>query len=55
MTVSENVKLGNNVTIGAGSVVVKDIPNNATAVGNYAKVVNYKNPGSLVTRKYKIK
>lgn len=41
----ENVKIGNNVTIGAGSVVTKDIPDNATAVGNYAKVINYNNPG----------
>lgn len=41
----ENVKIGSNVTIGAGAVVTKDIPNNATAVGNYAKVINYNNPG----------
>ena len=39
----ENVKIGNNVIIGAGSVVTKDIPDNATAVGNYAKVINYNN------------
>ena len=37
-----NVKVGNNVTIGAGSVVVKDIPDNAIAVGNPAKVIKYK-------------
>ena len=37
--------IGNNVTIGAGSVATKDISNNATAVGNYAKVINYNNPG----------
>ncbi len=43
--VVEDVKIGNNVTIGAGSVVTKDIPDNATAVGNYAKVVHYNNPG----------
>lgn len=35
------VTIGKNVTIGAGSVVTKDIPDNATAVGNYAKVINY--------------
>ena len=51
----ENVKIGNNVTIGAGSVVTKDIPDNATAVGNYAKVINYKDPGRFVTKRYKIK
>ena len=41
----EDVNIGNNVTIGAGSVVTKDIPDNATAAGNYAKVLNYNNPG----------
>lgn len=46
--VVEDVRIGNNVTIGAGSVVVKDIPDNATAVGNYAKVINYNNPGRYV-------
>lgn len=33
------VHIGNNVTIGAGSVVVKDIPDNSIAVGNPAKVI----------------
>lgn len=41
----EDVNIGRNVTIGAGSVVTKDIPDNATACGNYAKVINYNNPG----------
>lgn len=44
----ENVRIGNKVTIGAGSVVTKDIPDNATAVGNYAKVINYNNPGRYI-------
>lgn len=44
----ENVIIGNNVTIGAGSVVTKNIPENATAVGNYAKVINYNNPGRYI-------
>lgn len=35
------VKVGNNVVIGAGSVVVKDIPNNVVVAGNPAKVVKY--------------
>lgn len=35
------VRIGNNVTIGAGSVVVKDIPDNTVAVGNPAKVIKY--------------
>lgn len=48
----ENVKIGNNVTIGAGSVVVKNIPDNATAAGNYAKVLNYDNPGKYIGNRW---
>lgn len=44
----EDVKIGNNVSVGAGSVVTKDIPDNATAAGNYAKVLNYNNPGRYI-------
>ena len=33
------VNIGNNVIIGAGSVVVKDIPDNSVAVGNPARVI----------------
>lgn len=39
------VKIGNNVTIGAGSVVVKDIPDNCVAVGNPARIIKYKENG----------
>jgi len=41
----EDVVIGRNVTIGAGAVVTKDIPDDATAVGNYARVINYNDPG----------
>ncbi|MFC6294668.1 serine O-acetyltransferase [Lactiplantibacillus daoliensis] len=50
----ENVQIGSNVTIGAGSVVIKDIPDNATAVGNYARVVNYSNPGKFIVNRWSI-
>lgn len=50
--VVEDVRIGNNVTIGAGSVVTKDIPDNATAAGNYAKVLNYNNPGRYINNKW---
>ena len=50
----ENVHIGDNVTIGAGSVVTKDIPANATAVGNYAKVVNFNNPGRYVRNRWEV-
>ena len=33
------ITIGNNVVIGGGSVVVKDIPDNVVAVGNPAKVI----------------
>lgn len=33
------VKIGNNVIIGANSVVIKDVPNNATVVGVPARIV----------------
>ena len=33
------VTIGNNVTIGAGSVVTKDIPDNSIAYGNPCKKV----------------
>ncbi len=44
----ENVRIGNGVTIGAGAVVTRDIPNNATAVGSPAKVINYNNPSRYI-------
>lgn len=50
--VVENVTIGSNVTIGAGSIVTKDIPDNATAAGNYAKVINYNNPGRYVRNRW---
>lgn len=39
VTVCPNVTIGSNVVIGAGSVVVKDIPDNSVAVGNPCRVV----------------
>ena len=48
VSVVEGVTIGNNVTVGAGSVVVKDLEENATAAGNYAKVLNYNNPGRYI-------
>ena len=34
-----NVTIGNNVVIGAGAVVTKEIPDNSVAVGNPCKVI----------------
>ena len=41
VTIIGPVRVGNNVTIGAGSVVVKDIPDNAVVVGNPARIIKY--------------
>jgi UDP-2-acetamido-3-amino-2,3-dideoxy-glucuronate N-acetyltransferase len=38
VTIMCGVRIGKNATIGAGSVVTRDIPDNATAYGNPARV-----------------
>ena len=42
VTVLKGVTIGDHAVIGAGSVVTKDIPENAIAVGVPAKVIRYK-------------
>lgn len=37
-----NVVIGKNVIIGAGSIVTKDVPDDVTAAGNPAEVINYR-------------
>ena len=39
VSILPGVSIGDNVTIGAGSVVVKDIPSGSVAVGNPAKII----------------
>lgn len=43
VVVLPGVKIGDNVTIGAGSVVTKDIPSNTIAYGNPCRVININN------------
>jgi acetyltransferase-like isoleucine patch superfamily enzyme len=43
--VCKGVRIGDNSIIGAGSVVVRDIPANAVAAGNPAAVMKYLEPG----------
>ena len=38
-TIMTPIKIGNNVIIGAGSVVTKDIPDNCVVAGNPAKII----------------
>lgn len=35
------ITIGNNVMIGAGAVVVDDVPDNAVVVGNPARIINF--------------
>lgn len=41
-TILGPVNIGNNVTIAAGSVVVKDVPDNCVIGGNPAKIIKFK-------------
>lgn len=43
VVIAGKIHIGDNVTIGAGSVVTKDIPSNCLAAGVPAKVIRYKN------------
>lgn len=48
----EDVKIGSNTTIGAGSVVTKDIPEGTTAAGVPAKVLSANNHPEYVHNRY---
>lgn len=41
MTILPGVTIGENAIVGAGSVVTKDVPDNAVVVGTPAKVIKY--------------
>lgn len=42
-----NINIGDNAIIGAGSVVVKDVPANAIVAGNPAKVIKYRDDKTI--------
>ena len=43
-----DVRVGNGVVIGAGSIVTKDIPSYSVAAGNPARVLKYRFPDSVI-------
>lgn len=50
----ENVHIGDNATIGAGAVVIRDVPDNATAAGVPAKVISYDNPAMFIRNRWSV-
>lgn len=50
--VVDGIIIENNVTIGAGAVVTKDIPQNATVVGVPARVLSFEQPGRYILNKW---
>ena len=46
-----DIDIGNNVAIGANSVVTKDIPDNAVVVGIPAKIISYNGAEGYINRK----
>jgi len=56
-TVLPGINIGDNVIIGAGSVVTRDIPSNSIAVGHPCKVIREKTPyiGELKGKTYGLK
>ena len=40
--ITNGIRVGNNVTIGAGSIVLKDVPDNAIIAGNPARIIKQK-------------
>lgn len=54
VSIVEAVHIGNNSTIGAGAVVIKDVPEGATVAGNPAKVVSLKDNSRFIGNRYAI-
>jgi serine O-acetyltransferase len=48
----EHLEIGNNSSIGAGSVVTKDVPENATVAGVPAKVLNFNSPARYIKNRW---
>ena len=48
----ENVNIGSHTTIGAGSVVVKNVPDGVTVAGNPARIISTKNHDEFINNKF---
>lgn len=48
----EDVHIGNNSCIGAGAVVVKDVPEGVTVAGNPAKIISRKDSSRFIQKKF---
>lgn len=53
VSIVEQCHIGANATIGAGAVIIKDVPNDATVAGVPAKVISYKEPARFIANIYK--
>ena len=51
----ESVHIGDSACIGAGSIVVKDVPNNVTFAGNPAKQISKKDSTRFIQNQYAVK
>ena len=50
----ESVRIGSKSSIGAGAVVVKDVPVGSTCAGVPAKVLNYNDPGRFIKYRWEV-
>ncbi|MBU1437395.1 MAG: serine O-acetyltransferase [Gammaproteobacteria bacterium] len=48
----EHVNIGNDATIGAGAIVIKDVPSAVTVAGNPARIISTKQPGRFVQNRF---
>ena len=45
VTILDRLEIGENTVVGAGSLVVKSLPDNVLAYGNPAKIIRHRHTG----------